>query len=60
MKIAEPRIAARRRSKLPNAAMKPSAEKPRLAVPTSNWNGLSAQPMNAAAISPKKMWNTAL
>ena len=34
--------------------MKATAAKPRLAMPTSNWNGLSAQPMKAAAIFPKK------
>jgi hypothetical protein len=39
-------IAASRRSKLSNAAMKPSAGKPRLAVPTSNWKGLFAEPMD--------------
>jgi hypothetical protein len=29
-------------------------------MPTSNWNGLSAQPMKDAAILPKKTWKTKL
>ena len=29
-------------------------------MPTSSWNGLSAQPMKAAAICPKKTWQTKL
>ena len=41
-------------------ARKPTAAKPRLAKPTSAWNGLFSQPMKCAAMSPKKMWNTAL
>src|SRR5882762_6496881 len=42
------------RSEVRKAATKATAENPRLAMPTSNWNGLSAQPMKAAAIFPKK------
>ncbi|MNU04361.1 hypothetical protein D3C72_2487420 [compost metagenome] len=53
-------MAASRRSKLRKAARKPTTAYPRLAVATSNWNGLSAQPMKAADMRPKKPCMTKL
>jgi hypothetical protein len=38
------------------APKKPTTAKPRLAVATSNWNGLSAHPMNDADSRPKNAW----
>ena len=59
-KSAGPSTAASRTSRPRRKARKPTAAKPRLAKPTSAWNGLFSQPMKRAAMSPKKMWNTAL
>jgi hypothetical protein len=44
----------------PRNARKPITENPRLANPTSAWNGLCFQPMNSAAMLPKKTWKTKL
>jgi len=47
-------MAASRKSKLPLNANNPTSAKPRLAKPTSNWKGLSSQPMKLAASFPNK------
>src|SRR5215813_7422826 len=52
--------AAVRMSKLPRNARSPTIAKPRLAKPTSLWNGLGAQPMKRAVASPKKTCSTKL
>jgi hypothetical protein len=51
---------ANRNGKLALNAMTPAIPTPRLANPTSAWKGLFSQPMNFAAMSPKKTWNTKL
>jgi len=59
-KHAGPTIAARRTGASPRDAMKPTTAKPRLASPTSVWNGLSAQPMKRAVEAPKNTCITKL